>query len=102
MKFTYNKTDGSITINQRAYIENVLKWSSSRLQGYLKPTPLTPHVHLSKSDCPEVPDKKVVKLYQQLIGSLMYIACAHTKQAHIHHEVQNWERVYHALHVMYG
>lgn len=101
MKFTYNKTDGSITINQRAYIENVLK--RFKLDDCkVKPTPLTPHVHLSKSDCPEVPDKKVVKLYQQLIGSLMYIACAHTKQAHIHHEVQNWERVYHALHVMYG
>lgn len=39
-------------------------------------TPLEPKVRLSKADCPAVPDKKVVKAYQQLVGSLMYIACA--------------------------
>ena len=39
-------------------------------------TPLEPKVRLSKADCPAVPDRKVVKAYQQLVGSLMYIACA--------------------------
>jgi len=74
MKFTHNKTTGAISIDQRAYIDNVLK--RFKLEDCkTKPTPLTPHVHLSKNDCPEVPDKKAVKLYQQLIGSLMYIAC---------------------------
>jgi hypothetical protein len=40
-----------------------------------KPTPMIPHTHLTKADCPDVPDKKRTKLYQQLIGSLMYISC---------------------------
>jgi hypothetical protein len=40
-----------------------------------KPTPLPPHVHLSKADCPATPDKQRVKVYQQLVGSLMYISC---------------------------
>jgi hypothetical protein len=30
---------------------------------------------LSKDDCPTFPVKEDVKVYQQLIGSLMYIAC---------------------------
>ena len=31
---------------------------------------------LTKADCPDVPDKLRIKVYQQLIGSLMYVACA--------------------------
>jgi hypothetical protein len=41
--------------------------------GHPTDTPLLPHIHLSKSDCPETPVKKAVKTYQQLIGLLMYI-----------------------------
>ena len=39
-------------------------------------TPLAPKTRLSKADCPPVPDKQAVKAYQQLVGSLMYVACA--------------------------
>ena len=39
-------------------------------------TPLPPHEHLTKADCPEKPDRARTKIYQQLIGSLMYVACA--------------------------
>jgi hypothetical protein len=74
MKFTRNKKSGSITIDQKAYIESVLK-RFDMADCNSKPTPMTPGLHLSKADCPEVPDKEQTRMYQQLIGSLMYISC---------------------------
>jgi hypothetical protein len=74
MKFARDKKTGSISIDQRDYIEHVLKRFSMD-NAHAKDTPLPPHIHLSKSDCPETPDKEAVKTYQHLIGSLMYIAC---------------------------
>ena len=75
MKFTQNLTEGTITIDQRAYTDCVLK-HFNMYDCKPKPTLMTPNLHLSKSDCPEVPNKEQVKQYQQLIGSLMYIACS--------------------------
>ena len=74
MKFTRDTNTGAISIDQRAYIEHVLKRFNME-NAHAKDTPLPPHIHLSKSDCPATPVKDDVKSYQQLIGSLMYIAC---------------------------
>ncbi len=56
------------------YIEAVLKCFNME-DSNNEYTPLEPWLHLSKDDCPTDPDKKDVRTYQQLIGSLMYIAC---------------------------
>jgi hypothetical protein len=74
MKFTQDKKTGTIHIDQRAYIRHVLKRFNME-NAHAKDTPLPPHIHLSKSDCPATPDKDAIKCYRQLIGSLMYIAC---------------------------
>jgi hypothetical protein len=74
MKFTFDKMKGTITMDQRAYIENVLKRFKME-KCTAKPTPLVPHIHLSKHDCPKTVNKEDLKFFQQLIGSLMYIAC---------------------------
>ncbi len=74
MKFARDKKTGSISIDQLAYIEHVLKRFSMD-NAHANDTQLPPHIHLSKSDCPETPDKEAVQTYQQLIRSLMYIAC---------------------------
>jgi len=75
MKFTQDLRTGTIKIDQKAYIDAVLK-RFDMSDANERDTPLEPKVRLSKADCPAVPDKKVVKAYQQLVGSLMYIACA--------------------------
>lgn len=74
MKFTHDKKNGTITIDQKAYIESVAKRFGLD-DCKVKDTPMIPHSHLSKADCPEQPDKALTRSYQQLIGSLMYIAC---------------------------
>ena len=75
MKFTTDNASGKITIDQSAYVEAMLRRFGMDEHTTSKPTPMIPHTHLTKDDCPDVPDKKRTKLYQQLIGSLMYIAC---------------------------
>ena len=75
MKFTQDLKNGTIRIDQKAYIEAVLKRFNTQ-DANERDTPFEPKIHLSKADCPAVPDKKAVKAYQQLVGSLMYIACA--------------------------
>jgi hypothetical protein len=74
MKFTKDDNASTITIDQTAYIENVLK-RFNMMDCKIKLTPMVSGQHLSKSDCPETPNKEEVKMYQQLIGSLMYISC---------------------------
>ncbi len=41
-----------------------------------KHTPLPPKSYLTSEDCPKTADrdKKGIKVYQQLLGSLMYVA----------------------------
>ena len=74
MKVTQNLEDGTISLDQTAYIDNVLKRFEME-DATERYTPLPPKVRLSKADSPKVKDNKLVKYYQQLIGSLMYISC---------------------------
>ena len=75
MKFTQDLKNCTIKIDQKAYIEAMLKRFNIK-DGNELDTPLAPKTRLSKADCPQVPDKQAVKAYQQLVGSLMYVACA--------------------------
>jgi hypothetical protein len=73
IKVTQDTEAGTITMDQTAYIESVAK----RFNMYdckAKYTPLPPKEHLSSADCPTTPIKRNVKVYQQLVGSLMYVA----------------------------
>jgi hypothetical protein len=74
IKFTQDHANGVISLDQAAYIDAVLKRFNME-DSNDKYTPLEPGLHLNKDDCPANPDKKDVRTYQQLIGSLMYIAC---------------------------
>ena len=74
MKFTQDPENGTISIDQSAYIDAVLKRFSME-DCTEKETSLPPHHNMDSSDCPKEPVKQDVKVYQQLIGSLMYIAC---------------------------
>jgi hypothetical protein len=40
-----------------------------------KYTPLPPRTYLTSEDSLKTPNKRDVKTYQQLMGSLMYVAC---------------------------
>mmetsp|Transcript_61234 Transcript_61234/g.126488 ORF Transcript_61234/g.126488 Transcript_61234/m.126488 type:complete len:503 (-) Transcript_61234:1075-2583(-) len=40
-----------------------------------KLTPAEPNTHLLHADQPVVPDKDIVRQYQQMVGSLMYLVC---------------------------
>mmetsp|Transcript_61735 Transcript_61735/g.127603 ORF Transcript_61735/g.127603 Transcript_61735/m.127603 type:complete len:239 (+) Transcript_61735:601-1317(+) len=40
-----------------------------------KLTPSEPNTHLLKADQPSEPNKQTVREYQQMVGSLMYLAC---------------------------
>ena len=74
MKVTQDHENGTISMDQTAYIDNVVK--RFNMEGANdKHTPLPPGEHLTAEDCPQVPIKADVKLYQQLVGSLMYVAC---------------------------
>ncbi len=75
IKVTQKPDEGTISLDQSAYIESVLK--RFNMEGSKdKHTPLPPRTYLTTDDCPKVANKKEVKVYQQLLGSLMYIACA--------------------------
>jgi hypothetical protein len=74
IKFTQDHANGTISLDQSAYIDAVLKRFGME-DCKDKHTPLEPGLHLDASDCPSKPDKKDVRTYQQLIGSLMYISC---------------------------
>lgn len=75
MKFTQDLKNGTIKIDQKAYIEAMLERFDMK-DANERDTPLAYKTKLSKADCPSVPDKRAVKAYQQLVGSLMYVACA--------------------------
>ena len=65
---------GTISFDQTAYIDSVAKRFNMQ-ECKPKYTPLPPKVFLTSQDCPATPNKKDVKVYQQLLGSLMYVAC---------------------------
>jgi hypothetical protein len=74
IKFTQDHANGTISLDQSAYIDAVLKRFGME-DCKDKHTPLEPGLHLNADDCPDKPDKKDIRTYQQLIRSLMYIAC---------------------------
>lgn len=65
---------GTISLDQTAYIDSVVK-RFNMMGCKNKYTPLPNRTYLTSEDCPAVPNKKDVKTYQQLVGSLMYVAC---------------------------
>jgi hypothetical protein len=74
IKVTQRQDEGTISLDQTDYIESVIK--RFNLEGAKdKHTPLPPKTYLTSEDCPKTVDKKEVKVYQQLLGSLMYVAC---------------------------
>ena len=72
IKVTQNLEAGTITLDQTAYIDAMLKRFNME-DANNKYTPLPHKIQLTSKDCPKEPKKADVKLYQQLIGSLMYI-----------------------------
>ena len=74
MKFTRDKNNGSITIDQKAHIESLVNGFDMK-ECKPKLTPMTPGLHLSKDDCPDTPDKEQTRAHQQLTCSLIYVAC---------------------------
>ena len=69
----HNLETGVTTLSQQQFVETILERFS--MEG-CKPisTPAEPHSHLLVADCPAVPDKEAVRKYQQIVGSLMYLA----------------------------
>jgi hypothetical protein len=75
MRFSQDLKNSTINMNQEAYIDAMLKRFDME-HANERDTPLPPKVRLSKAGCPKIPDKKIVKPFQQLVGSLMYVTCA--------------------------
>ena len=74
---TQRNTDGSISLGQPAYFKLILK--RFRMEdAYPVSTPLDPHVKLDEiAEAAETTlDDKGTKLYQAIVGSLMYAALA--------------------------
>ena len=75
IKVTQDLEAGTVTLDQTSYIDSVV--TRFNMEGSKdKYTPMAPHAHLTSDDCPATPNKREVKTYQQLLGCLMYIACA--------------------------
>ena len=74
VKFTRDWEAGTITLDQRAYSESMLRRFGMD-ECTPKSSPMRSHLRLSKDDCPERPDAAAVKLYQQIVGSLLYLSC---------------------------
>ena len=75
MRIVQDVEQGLVTLTQTAYIDSVLaRFGMSDCNPSV--TPMIPHTYLSRDDSPSKADPKVVKYYQQLIGSLMYLSCA--------------------------
>ena len=75
MKIVQDFATGEVSLTQTAYIDSVLALFGMT-DCNASATPMIPHTYLSIHDSPAKADPKVVKYYQQLIGSLMYLSCA--------------------------
>jgi len=75
IKIDHDLEAGTISLSQEAYVDSVLE-RFGMTDANTCATPMVPHTYLSKHDCPAEPDVKTVKYYQQLLGSLQYLACA--------------------------
>eukprot|EP00961_Rhodomonas_salina_P294048 3934228-Rhodomonas_salina.1 len=63
---------GTMKLSQEQYVNDLLKRFNMKDCNTVL-TPMEVGVHLTLEGCPEVPDKAVVKHYQQLIGTLNYL-----------------------------
>eukprot|EP00961_Rhodomonas_salina_P199469 2690437-Rhodomonas_salina.1 len=63
---------GTLKLSQEQYINDLLKrFNMEDCNTVL--TPMEVGQHLTSEGCPEVPDKALVKHYQQLVGALNYL-----------------------------
>ena len=64
--------NGTLTMTQAQYVTDLLaRFNMTDCNPVL--TPMEVGSRLTSEDCPAVPDKATVKLYQQLVGSLNYL-----------------------------
>lgn len=63
---------GTIKLSQEQYVNDLLKRFGMQDCNPIL-TPMEVGQHLTSEDCPVVPNKDVVKHYQQLVGSLNYL-----------------------------
>lgn len=75
---------GTVKLSQSTYIDTLLD-RFQMADANPHDTPMVPHQHLLKSDCPQTPDKAAVKNYQQLVGGLLY--CSNFTRVDIAHAV---------------
>lgn len=98
------KPDGSLTLDQSSYAEEILKtFEMQNAKG--ASTPLDPGM---KYRLPADPDAKNVKVpYRQAVGSLLYLACGtrpdlsypstYMSQFNEHHSDEHWRGIKHML-----
>ena len=82
--FQRDRTRGNLTLSQERYIEQMLERFCME-DCNPSPTPATHNQRMTKEHCPPVPDKDQVKLYQQLVGALLW--CATVTRPDISHAV---------------
>jgi len=70
----HDLANGVTTLSQELFVETLLR--RFKMEGVTpKLTPAEPNTHLLRSDQPAQPNKESVRNYQQMVGSLMYLAC---------------------------
>ena len=87
MEIRRDREKGILTLSQTAYTERVLK-QFDLLDCKGRPTPMAHEVNLVKSQdgSPAQPlDATNKKLYQSIVGSLLYAACMTRMDHHIRH-----------------
>ena len=72
LKVTRDRTARTLKLSQKTYIESVVKEFLHGESVNSKPTPLEPNQHLEPNQDPV--DEKLRTEYQQLVGSLMWLA----------------------------
>eukprot|EP00961_Rhodomonas_salina_P179617 2423816-Rhodomonas_salina.1 len=69
----HNKEKGITTMSQQKYVETLLElFHMSECNP--SPVPATPGSRMLWMHCPAMPNKEQTKLYQQIVGGLMYAA----------------------------
>jgi hypothetical protein len=72
MEFSRDRSAGTISISQRAYIDEVLdRFDSTDIAP--RRTPMDSTLQLWESDCPSTPDVQLRLRYQELVGCLNYL-----------------------------
>ena len=71
---SHNLDKGVTTLSQELFVETLL--TRFKMNGVTpKLTPAEPNTHLLCANQPTHPDKETIRNYQQMVGSLMYLAC---------------------------